>query len=88
MSNAGADARRIGKLCSRLGPLKSRYHRGWHLPLTFFAVKMQSLQKHVLTYGDGFYGSKRVRSAIAQFLNGYFDPNQAVRKNMLWRLLV
>ena len=41
---------------------------------------MQSLQTHALTYGDGFYGSKRLRSAIAQFLNGYFDPNQAVQQ--------
>ena len=41
---------------------------------------MQFLQTHAFTYGDGFYGSKRLRSAIAQFLNGYFDSNQAVQQ--------
>ena len=39
---------------------------------------MQPLQTHALTYGDSFHGSKRLRSAIAHFLNDYFDPHQAV----------
>lgn len=41
-------------------------------------MKIQTLQTHAFTYGDGFYGSKRLRSAIAQFVNRYFQPHQAV----------
>ena len=41
---------------------------------------MQSIHTHALTYGDGFYGSKRLRSAIAQFFSGYFDPHRAVQQ--------
>ncbi len=42
-------------------------------------MKIQTLQTHALTYGDGFYGSKRLRAAITQFVNRYFHPHQAVK---------
>lgn len=41
---------------------------------------IQDLQTHAFTYGDSFYGSKRLRSAIAQFVNHRFQPNQAVKQ--------
>lgn len=41
---------------------------------------IKSLQTHAFTYGDSFYGSKRLRSAIAQFINRYFHPHQAVKQ--------
>lgn len=41
---------------------------------------IQTLQTHALTYGDSFYGSKRLRSAIAQFMNRYLDPYQPVKQ--------
>lgn len=43
-------------------------------------MKIQNLQTHAFTYGDSFYGSKRLRSAIAQFMNRYFHPHQAVKQ--------
>ncbi|KAL7655311.1 hypothetical protein ACMYSQ_007263 [Aspergillus niger] len=33
---------------------------------------------HVLTYGDGFSGSHRLKNAICQFLNRYFNPRTAL----------
>ena len=44
---------------------------------------MQSLHTHALTYGDGFHGSKRLRSAIAQFLNAHFHPRYAVLREQV-----
>lgn len=41
---------------------------------------IKTLQTHAFTYGDSFYGSKRLRSAIAQFINRYFHPHQAVKQ--------
>ena len=43
-------------------------------------MKVQALQTHAFTYGDSFYGSKRLRSAIAQFVNLHFHPHQAVKQ--------
>lgn len=43
-------------------------------------MKIQTLQTHAFTYGDGFYGSKRLRSAVSQFLNCYFRPYEAVKQ--------
>lgn len=41
---------------------------------------IKTLQTHAFTYGDSFYGSKRLRSAIAQLINRYFHPPQAVKQ--------
>ncbi|CAF9940925.1 hypothetical protein IMSHALPRED_002227 [Imshaugia aleurites] len=41
---------------------------------------IQALRTHAFTYGDSFYGSKRLRSAIAQFLNRYFHPHKDVKQ--------
>ena len=43
-------------------------------------MKIQGLNAHAFTYGDSFYGSKRLRSAIAQFMNGHFHPYEAVQQ--------
>ncbi|CAD6593006.1 MAG: hypothetical protein ASARMPREDX12_006652 [Alectoria sarmentosa] len=44
------------------------------------AENMQTLQTHAFTYGDSFYGSKRLRSSIAHFMNRYFHPHQPVKQ--------
>lgn len=43
-------------------------------------MKIHTLQTHAFTYGDGFYGSKRLRLAIADFMNRCFQPHQAVKQ--------
>ena len=41
---------------------------------------MKTLETHAFTYGDSFYGSKRLRSAIAGFMNRYFQPHHPVEQ--------
>lgn len=43
-------------------------------------MKIQTLQTHALTYGDSFYGSKRLCSAIAQFMNSHLRPHQPIKQ--------
>lgn len=43
-------------------------------------MKVETLQTHAFTYGDSFYGSKRLRTAAAHFMNRHFNPHQAVKQ--------
>ncbi|KZF20923.1 PLP-dependent transferase [Xylona heveae TC161] len=45
-----------------------------HEEMAQFAKKTFHLPHHSLTYGDGATGSKRLRAAVARFMNRHFDP--------------
>ncbi|GLA43199.1 hypothetical protein AnigIFM63309_000926 [Aspergillus niger] len=49
-----------------------------HAEMMEFVNSNVQYDAHVLTYGDGFSGSHRLKNAICQFLNRYFNPRTAL----------
>ncbi|GAQ44870.1 hypothetical protein AtubIFM56815_009359 [Aspergillus tubingensis] len=49
-----------------------------HAEMMEFVNSNAQFDAHVLTYGDGFSGSHRLKNAICQFLNRYFSPQTAL----------
>ncbi|KAL7269323.1 hypothetical protein RUND412_008020 [Rhizina undulata] len=54
-----------------------------HEELVEFANKNLKIDEHTLTYGEGPFGSERLRAALSVFLNEHFNPAEPVHQEQI-----